>query len=363
MKMKISTRDKNLLVMLAVIGMLALCYILGFRTLNSENKIIREDITRLQEEHSQKTEVLALKELYLGEIEASAAEYNSRLSAYPAAIWQEDQIMFLRTLEKKFGADITDIGLGAEEVLYPFDNTMTAVSEFYSGKVSELTFPFTCKYEAWKEMIDYIHSYPAKRVITSMNAVYDAEKKIVSGTAVMNEYAVEGPGRVYTPAALDGMKIGGINIFTEENGQKKLVSTEAVRKRIRSSYDFYIMANEPDTDIDTTVVGMKGKQNVITASSDDISEVTMEFSKNAVGIYFVSYTIEGQDAAEKYEFAPGDDLDILIASSKRTGVEDKSGIRLNIKNLTDQYVNLTITGEDETNPRVSIETEGKVAIY
>ena len=84
--------------------------------------------------------------------------------------------------------------------------------------------------------------------------------------------------------------------------------------------------------------------------------------------YYVSYNIGDVSYPENFdqgtEFDPGDDLNLLIKSSKRKNDKDLSGVKLVVDNETDKVVNVKIDGDDSSNPRVRISQRiGKVKIY
>ena len=108
--------------------------------------------------------------------------------------------------------------------------------------------------------------------------------------------------------------------------------------------------------------------SVITSNNNAVENVTMKFA-GSDGKYTVSYRIgDKQYPAQNYqsgaEISPQGTLDLLIMSSQRVSDSDKSGVNLTLENESDMTLNVKVTNDDTTSPRVNISNKtGKIILY
>ena len=201
-------------------------------------------------------------------------------------------------------------------------------------------------YKGIKNLLAYIIGNEMRMTIDTMDVSYNEEDKQVSGTD---------------------------NIFdttdkSDTKANKDLTSSLEEGDKIVKDYDYYVALNPSSSNEDAISIASKSDtSSKISSNVNEVENATIKFFM--VGQkYYVSYNIGDVSYPENFdqgtEFDPGDDLNLLIKSSKRKNDKDLSGVKLVVDNETDKVVNVKIDGDDSSNPRVRISQRiGKVKIY
>lgn len=126
--------------------------------------------------------------------------------------------------------------------------------------------------------------------------------------------------------------------------------------------DFVAIVKSITSDLPTVIIGKANDTNqdtYIKVVKNNVEKAQIELSKKNDKYYY-----KYENSAEKYpsdqggngiEFLPKSDRIIIsINSESRVNADDRSGLELNIVNSTDKIVEVQITGDDKTNPRVTI---------
>ncbi len=228
-------------------------------------------------------------------------------------------------------------------------------------------------YKGIKNLLAYIIGNEMRMTIDTMDVSYNEEDKQVSGSMNLNLYAITSASRKQAELELDGVDIGTDNIFdttdkSDTKANKDLTSSLEEGDKIVKDYDYYVALNPSSSNEDAISIASKSDtSSKISSNVNEVENATIKFFM--VGQkYYVSYNIGDVSYPENFdqgtEFDPGDDLNLLIKSSKRKNDKDLSGVKLVVDNETDKVVNVKIDGDDSSNPRVRISQRiGKVKIY
>ena len=375
--MKLSERDKKLLLVLVLVIIICIPYFFVIQPLLDNKETLDKEISSLKSEVSY-LEELALREAEYGAASEKLADMEEELLArFPSDLLQEANILFYHNVEQmipislyqvSFGDDvaaqitseaeaqaIADVEAATGETTQTEvieDNTQTSnLGGGLVGKQTQTRFAYDVGYEEFKSFLKYISEYHDRMVITSLDAKYAGEMEMVTGTFELSQYALLGEDRNPVQYLEPNMLQGTTNIFKQATGNygAEAVSTDP---------DFFILLNQPEADLDAIIVGQ----------SNDVSEASyLASSKNAqqeVYIYF-----EGEDGEynayyeigqNKYEdagidFTKDGKIELQIISSERLNDDDDVAIDLNIINETDTAVNVQILNEDEDDPRVTVK--------
>ncbi len=96
-----------------------------------------------------------------------------------------------------------------------------------TGLQSVITMNFKSSYKGFKELMDFIASYPDKTVIDSVSVSYDNTTGNLTGSLVLKRFALTGTGKVYETPMIEDISIGTDNIFgTDVEAEVDLNSTE-----------------------------------------------------------------------------------------------------------------------------------------
>ena len=232
-----------------------------------------------------------------------------------------------------------------------------------STTIEQMSASLTYKgtYSQLKSFIQKIERSNKKIVITNCSITTDADDK-VSGSMNLEFYAIPNIGDIksyYESWDLDsesGKEIP-FNSMNAPVGYKGSSETNI-------DSDFVIAVKPKASDIPTVTIGKsedtKGT-TYIEADNSGIESIEIEL-KNDGDKYYYSYktstkSYPGLNKVE--EFTPIEDvINVNISSQERLNSDDKSGIKLTVKNNTDKKININVIDDDKERPRVSISGIG-----
>lgn len=138
-----------------------------------------------------------------------------------------------------------------------------------------------------------------------------------------------------------------------------------------SNGDFSIIVKSSASDLPSVLISKIGdskNETVINAENKNIEEVNFELNK-VNDKYYYKYKTSNSYYPKEYtgngiEFTPSQDkIMIDVLSEARVNVDDKSGIKINVNNNTGKLVDVVVSNDDPTNPRVKVIGEkGKVTM-
>ena len=242
-----------------------------------------------------------------------------------------------------------------------------------TGIVTNVAIDYTGTYKGVKDLVVYVMGYEDRMTIDTMTLTYDEAEEGLTGAISFNIYAITSESRKLQQPVIDGVKLGTDNIFdtadkSDNKANKKLTSKVEDGSKIVSDYDYYVALNAATSNANSIEIGAKGDSaSVLSSNVNEVENATIKFFK--VGAkYYVSYNIGDATYPENFEqgveFDPGEDLNVLIKSSKRKNDKDLAGIKLVIDNETDMDVNVKIDGDDKENGRVRIASKiGSVNVF
>lgn len=133
------------------------------------------------------------------------------------------------------------------------------------------------------------------------------------------------------------------------------------------SGDFLVSAKSANSDLPTIMIGKANdplRNTYVYADSNIETLVELELTKEG-DKYYYKYRTSNGSTPKNYngngnEFVPnGENIEINIQSDSRVNTEDKAGLKLKIINNTDKLVNVNISGDDKSDPRVSIDGDSQ----
>ena len=289
--------------------------------------------------------------------------------------------MLLKEIEDRTGAWISQAGLAQTEEIYTFGEVTTSnpyaeegskvYHSDYVGNKTTLTLTYQATYDQFKDMINYINGYKYKFTIDSISMSYTAETDSVSGSLVLTQYAITGGDRKFNNVNITNVLNGTDNIFHSGifSGGENL-STEN-GDNIIVEYDYYFSLQADGSDMDPVVFGPKNDSTgsaTVSAAGNEMQDAYVRFFGEN-GEYYVQYSVgDKKYPAAAYDdgqlMLPGEELSMLVISSKRSGNDDKSGVNATIVNDTDMTLKIKIANEDGGNPRFVLKDyTGDVVVY
>lgn len=210
---------------------------------------------------------------------------------------------------------------------------------------------------------------------TFLNKVRTNEKKIVVNSIKMDQDTLDGISGIMN---LEIYAIPKINDELESYlkwdlnntyGKSVPFSTGAASGNVQAekdTTDFVASVKSINSDLPTIMIG-KANDDLRTtyayADNNGKEDVEMILTQDGDKYYYKYKTSKGSFPANYNglgaEFVPKSENIVLnVLSESRVNANDNSGVRLKIVNKTDKLVNVDISGEDKTNPRVVVDGDG-----
>ena len=191
----ISTRDKKLLILMAGIVVLAICYLLVFNKLNEKTDEVNAQIEELTPQLEQYKEYEANKEEYEKQTAAAKESIKDTMNHLPSSYNTEDMILYTTKLERDLGIDATSISFADPVAVNEFtgvtadniDDPSTAVD--MTAYETQFTVNMNLDYTKMKNLLNEIYSGDDTLTgIDSLAVTYNAETSGLTGTAVLDKF-------------------------------------------------------------------------------------------------------------------------------------------------------------------------------
>lgn len=374
--MKLTEKDKNLLLILAVIAAFCLPLVLLVQPAMNKCEALTREISELQSRKSYLDQIVAAGSTYQEEAENIAVKKEELMNRFPSDIPQEASLLFMDNTEKKlpislyqvgFGEDVAmqmtsaptqeaidqveaDTGDVTDDSVYADTTSQTAVTSGLTGISTSTDFSYTAGYEEFKEFLDYIENYNDRMVITSLTASYAMDMNQVNGNFTLIQYALKGEDRNPVSFLEPEMIQGTNNIFTQASG--------VFNEETNQSAQFFLMLNQPDADDEAFIMGQMSdvaEKTYLVNDENKLQKAAIEF-EGTNGEYTAYYSVgKEKTVKEGIPFTADGQIGFEILSSERADDKDKVSVQVDIVNNTDTIVYLSVQNDDEENPRVTIK--------
>ncbi len=213
-----------------------------------------------------------------------------------------------------------------------------------------------------------------------MELTYDRPTDLVSGSMVISQYALLGPGRELPPVETGVEELGKENIFVTGVSQKTMIDLlgEIAKELIQSivgtmngalgtaEEKYFINVTTATDNTSAKTIGRAkdpAGTTYLTSNTNDKESVTFTL-KGAEGRYYGEYEMGGFKVTDdEFKMDITDNVVLRIISSSRNGKDDKSSISLHLRNTSDIPLVVNIENEDKENPRIDIvDREGDVTV-
>lgn len=134
--------------------------------------------------------------------------------------------------------------------------------------------------------------------------------------------------------------------------------------------DFSVSVRSINSELPTVMIGRSNdilRSTYVYADGNNHVEAEIEFNQDGDNYYY-KYKTSNEHFPSKYsgdgiQFKPyGRSIVIDIKSESRFKVDDKSGIKLNVKNNTDKLIMVNISNDDEDSPRVAVNGDNNLIV-
>lgn len=203
--------------MLAGILLIAASYFFVFSPRSKEYDALKSQTAVLENQVKSLKELDANRAEYEKEIKEMSAKIAEFTAEFPADTKEEDAIFYGHKMEVDEANSISysSISLGNPEIV-----TVTSVPGSEEATLSEYTlfrtrnsYVYKASYAGLKNSLLTINDTTDKTTIQAMNASYDAETGLLTGTLELNFFTMIGTEREYSAPALPPVQMGTNNIF------------------------------------------------------------------------------------------------------------------------------------------------------
>lgn len=271
MDMKISMRDKKMLLMFLGVGVFAAGYFLGYRPQMEEAESIQAANVPLQDRLDDLLKLAENKDFYIEETNSIQEQIDKYTSEFPVNVRQEDGIVLSMDMEDSLDMQISNVGLGTREFVASLDgstedelvdmpdetlseqanaqteaqideiegtdvrgdkerqiasdaevedmNSTTSVPVLYRTQDS---MQFTGTYASLKDMVEYLADQSGRMTLDNVTASFDSSTGNLTGSLSVNLFSMTGTGKTYTEPDAGSVAYGTNNIFgTIEKSKSK----------------------------------------------------------------------------------------------------------------------------------------------
>lgn len=224
LEMKISERDKKLLILLFSVMVIAAAYYFGYNKIVEQTSQYETEIISLRSKKNDLTSKIANQQKYIADTAAYQQEFDMVLKNYAGGTTQPSSIAFLNNVETLTGTWIKSVSFANPTAIYNFGNNAasnpsgnggTAYVTDMVGYKTTLTMAYEAEYDEWKNLIKYINEYSSKNTIDNITMTYNDADGTVSGVITVSLYSVSGTDRTFTEPEFDVLT-GTDNIFDTE---------------------------------------------------------------------------------------------------------------------------------------------------
>lgn len=218
--LKVSERDKKLLIVVMAVLIMALAYFFGYSNLSAQVDELSTKKTSLETTKRDLKEKNDNKQKYINDTDKLSKACTVLIDKYDSTTSQPNAIEFFNKTEDVTGVWVKSLSLSPATVLYKFGqiassnvNGTSLYSSNLVGYKSSINISYEGDYSQWKNFVKYINTYASKSTIDSLTATYNDSTGVVSGTASISLYAIQGGDRKATEPKFD-VKTGTDNIFS-----------------------------------------------------------------------------------------------------------------------------------------------------
>lgn len=211
--MKFNEKTFKIIIILAMLAVFVLSFRFGYSNFNAKKEAEVKQTRELTAQLTELQDKISHKEEYEAEIQRAKDLVEEKLGVFGPGNTPEKSILFVVDLEKAADMTVSAIGFGGESIINSSELIPSELGIGASLGVTPLTLSIETEYTGIKKAVDFINAAAEKKNITSLSLSYNQESGFLSGSMVVNEYAVYGLGKVYEKPQVDG-PTGVNNIFS-----------------------------------------------------------------------------------------------------------------------------------------------------
>ena len=248
--MKITKREKNLLLILLGIIFVACAYYLGYQTLKMEAESLKIQNIALEGQIEALEMIEESVEQYVADTESMQETMEEKIAMFPSDMISEDVILYVKSLEQKTGSYVNSVTIPGKEyieiealqernVLNAIDDVTGVVAansfvndgnipntdEMFLSKV-ESDVAYSVTYDGLKDIIKDIVNHEARKSLDNVSLVFNENTGNLAGSMTINYFVLSGTGKEYKQPAVTGLSHGIDCIFGDLSGSVETVEEQ-----------------------------------------------------------------------------------------------------------------------------------------
>ena len=242
MKLKITKREKNLLLILLGLLFVACSYYFGYETLKAEAEVIKKQNFALESQIETLEAVEATKEQYVSDTEEMQQDMEGIIEKFPADMISEDVILYVKSLEQKTGSYVNSITIPGKEYVeieavhernilnaiedvtgvvaansFVNDGSIPNTDEMFLSKV-ESDVAYSVTYDGLKDIIKDIVEHEGRKSLDNVSLVFNENTGNLAGSMTINYFTLSGTNKEYKQPSVTGLSHGIDCIFGDLSG-------------------------------------------------------------------------------------------------------------------------------------------------
>ena len=216
--MKISDRDKKLILFVLLVAIIALPIFLFINPRNKMTKELEEELVSLNSRYDELKKLNEKKPLYEQEIVRLNGERDGLIEEFPGGILTENTILFLRDVEKSDNHAVTSqlIKFADFEETPVTEASVDQNGNYVEGLTavkSSIEVEYNGHYSGVVEFLNYIFTYEDKMILSSFSMELDKETNLIKGVFILDQYAITGNGKEVDQREIPSMLHGTNRLF------------------------------------------------------------------------------------------------------------------------------------------------------
>ncbi|WHH59659.1 hypothetical protein [Petroclostridium sp. X23] len=407
--MSLSDKDKKLLVLLGLIGVLAITYFYVYTPFVKKLNTLKDEVLKLETNYNTLQGKSAQKSKVEAQMKILRYEMDKLSSLLPPDIYQDKAIIIIKELGDITGVKLKDLSFSEvasmtsestqkkteptlqqkilEEVLPSDDAQKDEKKTEEEGKIPnntgitmEVKTNYTASYDQMKDFLAKVMDFEQKVIVSDITFSKDLQDTL-SGSLKLTFYGFKDSTRK-VPGWESDVKQGKDNIFEpfegyielRQNtgvvlaGQDDQEESEKESKSIETVHDFYISLGPSNHDVPTVIMYKSGKINsTVYGDGNGVEKVEFHIDyKDGKYLYRykTTYGAYPKDESKYQEFVPQNEDYMILKISSKDRLDDKDLAGANIDIYNNAPIKLIVQQKDDSQrPRAKISVKnGDVGI-
>lgn len=204
----ITDKEKQLLLIVLSLAILAAAYFFGFTKLMDEAEVIKASNVQDQSTVDQLQNMVNKQAETEAETERFKQTIKDVIAKYPIDVPQEKTIYLIQEMEDLIGLHVSGINFSMGNLVMNFSGDNAP-----SGRYDMLGVSFTATYEQFKELLKHVRDYPDRSTSPSISVDFDQHTGLLTGTVNYRMYYLTNTDKTYEEIPPTGIESGVDSIF------------------------------------------------------------------------------------------------------------------------------------------------------